>query len=151
MKKPETVKPSDSLKHAEWWFLVAIAVIILVTIFALTNADTTPVRFLFWQTELSLALLIFLSAAIGAVIGISFGLLKQLKNRKVFRNMERQLADLEKEKRSLEAKVVELENQIKKEEVSTNGTDKKDEFRDDEAMPEFRASTSPSKASHDDA
>lgn len=113
MAKETTSQKSEPMKHVEWWFLFSIIVIILVTVFALTNASTAPVRFFFWTFELSLALLIFISAAIGAVIAISLGLVKQLRNRKRFKEqisaLEIERYSLEKEKTALAAHVAELE------------------------------------------
>lgn len=112
MNKEPSAKKNEPMKHVEWWFLFAIIVMILVTIFALSNASTTPVRFFMWSFELSLALVIFISAAIGAVIAISLGLMKQLRNRKRFKQLEKQVASLEKEKAALEKDKASLEERL---------------------------------------
>ena len=109
MNKESAAKKNEPMKHVEWWFLFTIIVMIVVTVFALSNASTAPVRFFMWSFELSLALLIFISAAIGAVIAISLSLMKQLRNRKSFKQLEKQVASLEKEKAALETRLAEME------------------------------------------
>lgn len=109
MNKETAPRKNEHMKHVEWWFLFAILIMIVVTIFALSNASPAPVRFFIWTFELSLALLIFISAAIGAVIAIILGLVKQLSNRKRFKLLERQVVSLEKEKAALEIRLAEIE------------------------------------------
>lgn len=113
MKKEDTDQHHVAMKHVEWWFLFAIAIIIIITVFALTNAAPAPVRFFFWTVELSLALLIFLSAAVGAVIAISLGFMKQLRNRKGYKQQEKRIVEMNKEISVLKAQVVELEGKLK--------------------------------------
>ncbi len=109
MNNETTPQKKEAMKHVEWWFLFAILIMIVVTIFALSNASPAPVRFFIWTFELSLALLIFISAAIGAVIAIILGLMKRLSNRKRFKLLEKQVASLEKEKAALEIRLAEME------------------------------------------
>lgn len=113
MKKDDSGKSSESMKHVELWFLFAMIIIIAVTVFALTNASPVPVRFLIWTRELSLALLIFLSAAVGAVIAILLGFIKQMRNRKIYKTREKRMAEVEKENTSLKTQLVELEAKLK--------------------------------------
>jgi len=44
-----------------------IALVILLVVFSVQNAEIVPVKFLFWQLEISRALLILISAGIGAL------------------------------------------------------------------------------------
>lgn len=111
MNQETAPKKNEHMKHVEWWFLFAILIMIVVTVFALSNASPAPVRFFVWTFELSLALLIFISAAIGAVIAIILGLVKQLSNRKRFKQLEKQVSSLEKEKAELQRQVAEMEAQ----------------------------------------
>jgi len=109
LNKETAPHKNEHMKHVEWWFLFAILIMIVVTIFALSNASPAPVRFFIWTFELSLALLIFISAAIGAVIAIILGLVKQLSNRRRFKLLEKQVTSLEKEKAALEIRLAEME------------------------------------------
>jgi uncharacterized integral membrane protein len=60
-------------------FVLSLLVAILVVIFAVTNAGAVPVKIFFAEYSLSLALVIFISAALGAVIATMFGLVKQFR------------------------------------------------------------------------
>ena len=58
--------------------VVAVLIIGLVTIFSVQNASPVAVTFLFWDFQASLAIVIFLSTLIGAVIGaIVFSVLRR--------------------------------------------------------------------------
>jgi lipopolysaccharide assembly protein A len=120
----DTTKHGNSMKHIEWWFLFAILVILLVTVFALTNATPAPVRFFFWTVEISLALLIFMSAAVGGVIAISLGFMKQMRYRKEYRQLEKQMKDLKNEKIRLETQIVELEAKLRSASRDSSATDR---------------------------
>jgi len=122
LNKETAPHKNEHMKHVEWWFLFAILIMIVVTIFALSNASPAPVRFFIWTFELSLALLIFISAAIGAVIAIILGLMKQLSNRKRFKLLEKQVSSLEKEKAALEIRLAEMEALHHKSQPETNGS-----------------------------
>jgi len=47
----------------------AVLIIAAVTIFSVQNASPVAVTFLFWNFQASLAIVIFLSTLIGAIIG----------------------------------------------------------------------------------
>jgi len=96
----------SELKNVEWWLLLAVLGIILVVIFAVTNAGPVPFQFFLWQYEISLALLIFLSVAVGIIIAVSLGLVKQYKSRKTFKDLYKEIDALKLEK---EAYAKELE------------------------------------------
>lgn len=49
--------------------IIGITLATLVVIFTLQNVETTSVRILFWQVELSKSLLIFLLFTVGVIIG----------------------------------------------------------------------------------
>ena len=136
MSKEPADKKQESMKHVEWWFLFSIFVIIVVTVFALTNAAPAPVRFFFWTVELSLALLIFLSAAVGAVIAISLGFMKQLRNRKHYKLQEKQLAELNRENAALRAQIVEMEGKLKESRTQTTAAGNDSKPTDHDSDPE---------------
>ncbi|WP_303862621.1 lipopolysaccharide assembly LapA domain-containing protein [Alkalibaculum bacchi] len=58
-------------------FILTLIGSILIIIFALTNSAAVSVKLFFWQFEISLALIIFLSAAVGAILTVLFGGIKQ--------------------------------------------------------------------------
>ncbi len=66
--------------------IIAVLVLItLVIVFSVQNAAPVAVSFLAWHTQASLAVIIFLSVVIGALIGIilsSFWMLKRSARKK---------------------------------------------------------------------
>lgn len=63
-------------------FILILIGSILIILFALSNATSVAIRFFFWKFEISLALIIFLSAAVGAILAVLFGGIKQLARSK---------------------------------------------------------------------
>jgi uncharacterized integral membrane protein len=61
------------------YFILSLIASIVVIIFALTNSAAVPVRIFFAQYELSLALIIFISTAFGAIIASMLGLVNHFK------------------------------------------------------------------------
>ena len=56
----------------------AVLIIAVVAIFSVQNASPVAVTFLFWDFQASLAIVIFLSTLIGAIIGaVVFSVLKR--------------------------------------------------------------------------
>lgn len=49
---------------------VVVAIITLVAIFAIQNATPVAISFLFWKFEASVAILIFLCAFAGVILGV---------------------------------------------------------------------------------
>jgi len=50
--------------------ILALIIAILAVVFALQNAHPITIQFLFWQIQGSLALVVLLTAALGAVVGL---------------------------------------------------------------------------------
>lgn len=92
----------------QWKFIVSLFLAVFVTIFALQNSDPVSVRFFISTTEMSQALIIILSAVVGAIIALYLGLVKQLslsktikeKDNKI-RNLETDISELKVENKSL--------------------------------------------------
>lgn len=78
----------------QFYFILSLIASILVVIFAVTNAAAVPVKIFFVEYKLSLALIIFMSTALGALIATMFGLVKQFK-------LSRQLKKLHNENEAL--------------------------------------------------
>lgn len=75
-------------------FIIALVFSILVTIFALLNAQSIEVNFIFSSVRLSLALVILGSAAIGALIAAMLSAFKQITAMLKIRELEKQLKQL---------------------------------------------------------
>ncbi|MCW3785697.1 LapA family protein [Plebeiibacterium sediminum] len=50
-----------------FWFLIILS--LLVVIFSVQNAEVVPIRFIVWQGELSLAILMILTFLFGLIVG----------------------------------------------------------------------------------
>jgi len=77
-------------------FILAIVFAILVTIFALQNAQAIAVNFLFFSGEASLALVILISVGVGAIILGMFNLYSRYKNKKTIKELRVQMKEMQK-------------------------------------------------------
>jgi len=91
---------------------------IFIALFALVNATIVTVSFLFVQIEVSLALVIIVSALFGALVAILFDSFGKIKTNKVIKTLNKKVSELEKNLQDAEEKlkVTELD-QLKKEEA----------------------------------
>lgn len=67
------------MQRIQFMFIVSLVFAIIITIFALTNAAPVTINLFFYKFEASQALVIFISAALGAVIVTSLGIVKHIK------------------------------------------------------------------------
>ena len=78
------MKVDDSMQK---FFILSLIASIIIVFFAVTNAAAVPVRVFLAQYELSLALIIFISTAFGAVIATMIALVKQFKLNKQIKSL----------------------------------------------------------------
>jgi len=90
------------------YFILSLITSIVVIIFAITNAAAVPVRVFFAQYELSLALIIFISTAFGAIIASMLGLVKQFKLRKQIKKLHNENQALTIEQKKLQEEISSL-------------------------------------------
>jgi uncharacterized integral membrane protein len=108
-------------------FIVGLVFAIIVTIFALTNSNPVVINLIFYKFESSQALVIFISAALGAIIVASLGLVNHIK-------LKSQIRTLHKENEELSAKMANLSSELKTDELKkgeTEANDKDDTFNYD--------------------
>ncbi len=86
--------------------IVLLVLLVFVSIFAVMNADSVNVNFFFAKLDVSLALVIFISVLLGAIMAFVVSLLDRFKKYK-------QTDSLKKSLRECEQKVVELESTLK--------------------------------------
>lgn len=89
-------------------FIFSLIFAILVAVFALKNADSVMIDFFFAKVQVSQAIVIFVSAALGAVIVTIIGLVRQLKLTLKIKEQVRKIRKLEEEKILLESRIEEL-------------------------------------------
>jgi hypothetical protein len=85
------------------------------------------ISFLYWHYSISQALVILLSAAIGAIIVGTIGLFGQIRYSVTIRGLNNRIKELEKEKEELNQKVIELQNYKLAEEKTKEQSDAKEE------------------------
>ena len=90
------------------YFILSLITSIIVIIFAITNAAAVPVRVFFAQYELSLALIIFISTAFGAIIASMLGLVKQFKLKKQNKKLHNENQTLMTEQKKLQEELASL-------------------------------------------
>lgn len=89
-------------------FVISLIFAILVSVFAIQNSGSVSVNFLFAEFNISQALVILISTALGAVMVMLLGLIKQLKMKRKTKEQGRTMAALEEENRSLKEQIDEL-------------------------------------------
>lgn len=103
-------------------FLVSLVFAIIITVFALTNANPVVINLLFYKFEASQVLVIFISAALGAVIVTSLGLVNHIKLKSQIKTLRKANEELAAKINSLSAELKSA--QIKKDETEAKASDK---------------------------
>lgn len=107
------------MQKVQGMFIVSLVFAIIITIFALTNANPVVINLLFYKFEASQALVIFISAALGAVIVASLGLVNQIK-------LKSQIKTLHKANEELSSKISSLSTELKPAQIKKDETEAKD-------------------------
>jgi len=87
------------------YFILSLITSIIVIIFAITNATAVPVRIFFAQYELSLALIIFISTAFGAIIASMLGLVNHFKLKIQIKRLHNENQALTSEQKKLQEEI----------------------------------------------
>lgn len=80
------------------FFVVALILAILVTVFAVQNNQPITISFLFWSIEGSLALVLMITLVLGIVIGVLLMVPGSVRGRLQVGGLQRSLSSLEQEK-----------------------------------------------------
>lgn len=104
-------------------FITSLIFAILVTIFALTNAGSVPVKLFFYTVEASQALIIFISASIGAIITLSLGIGKYLSLTKYQKQLFKENENLKNEIKRLSNEIKDLKSLNVTEDIDKNNED----------------------------
>lgn len=84
-------------------FILSLLFAILITVFAIQNSDTVNINFLFANIPVSQALVIFISAAVGAIIVGILGFFRYFKLSKKIKEQKQEINELK--EKSIEEKV----------------------------------------------
>ena len=75
--------------------IFSLVIAFLAILFAIQNTTVTPIRFLFWETEGSLALVLFIALVAGALISYLATAPGQIKQRMTISSQRKRIAEVE--------------------------------------------------------
>ncbi|MEH7385697.1 lipopolysaccharide assembly protein LapA domain-containing protein [Bacillus sp. JJ1521] len=78
----------------QWNFILGLFFALIVAIFAVVNVDSVRVNFVFGYTEIPLILIILGSALLGGLIVGMFGILRQYKQQRHIKKLEKEIEQL---------------------------------------------------------
>lgn len=93
-------------------FILSLILSIVVAMFAIQNSAAVPVNFFIYHLEISQALIILISAIIGAIIAFSLGLMKQFSINKTIKEKDKKIHELEVSITKLELENAEQRNSL---------------------------------------
>ncbi len=96
----------------QFGFILALIIAILIAIFAIQNSEPVTIDMFFAAFEISQAIVILVSAAVGAVIVVALGSIKQIKNRSVKKELNTKFKNLESENADIISKITNYENMV---------------------------------------
>lgn len=99
-------------------FIAALILSIIVASFAIVNSKIVTINLLLTKVSVSQALVIFISVAIGAIIALLFGLVKEIKLKRKLKEKKKETRNLKTEKENMEQKLANLEADTQKSDIS---------------------------------
>lgn len=75
--------------------IFSLVIALLAILFAIQNTTVTPIRFLFWETEGSLALVLFIALVAGALISYLATAPGQIKQRMTISSQRKRITEVE--------------------------------------------------------
>lgn len=97
-------------------YILALILAILIAIFAIYNVTLVRIDFIFWKGEISTALVVLVSALLGAVAAGLIGLIDHLKMGWKLYRAEGRSRELEHVIRDYQERIAELEGKVSVEE-----------------------------------
>jgi uncharacterized integral membrane protein len=86
----------------------------LAIIFAIQNTAITPIRFLVWETEGSLALILFIAMVAGALISYLVTAPNQIKQRMTISNQNKRITEVEGQLANTQEQLGQAQDQLSK-------------------------------------
>ena len=75
-------------------FVFLLIILIFVTVFAIQNAGNVTVQFLKWRMDFSLALILFVTLLIGALIAVLLSLPSYVRAKRLRKTFEKEIREL---------------------------------------------------------
>lgn len=95
-----------------WRFVLSLIFAMIVALFAIQNAESVVINFVTWKVTVSQALVILLSAILGAVIVMLLSLFKQIKMGSEIKYEKRNVTVLQAENANLRTKLDEANGKL---------------------------------------
>lgn len=92
--------------------IFTLIIIVLLSIFAVQNYATASIKFLMYSVDVSLAIVIVLSAAIGVIIGLVVGLNRSIKDSISMKNLTKEQDKIQEFSTKLNDENMELREKI---------------------------------------
>lgn len=122
-------------------FILTLALSIIVALFAIQNSASVPVKILLYSVHISQALVILISAILGAIIAFSLSLLKQFSLNKNLKNQNKSIQQLESELANTRLQLAQTETKLAEQSHLANNITSYEEIHSPEMLPEAIEST----------
>ena len=100
------------MQKSQFLFILSLILAVIVTVFALTNSSPVVINFFFTEFTGSLALVIFLSAMLGALVVMFLGIGRFIGFKLETKRLNKEKTTLTKEKETLVQQVADLNKRI---------------------------------------
>ena len=100
------------MQKSQFLFILSLILAVIVTVFALTNSSPVVINFFFTEFTGSLALVIFLSAMLGALVVMFLGIGRFIGFKLETKRLRKEKTTLTKEKETLVQQVADLNKRI---------------------------------------
>ncbi len=107
--------------NMEFKFIISLLFSVLVAIFAIQNAGSVEINFLFTKFTISQAVVILCSTILGALIVLLLGLIKQIKQNMKIKQLNKEIEMLTEEKGKIQAKIDEFALANEEEKIEDSG------------------------------
>jgi uncharacterized integral membrane protein len=119
------------------FLFIALVISALAVIFALQNSASVEVTFLTWQFNSSLALVLLIALAAGALISVLFSLPSNLKTRWTIRQQRKKLGELEANLADARLQLEQAQTHIEMIETKLTLVESRNAFSDADAQAEL--------------
>lgn len=103
----------------QFGFIISLIFAILVAVFAIQNSGSVVISFMFAEFNISQALVILVSAALGAIIVMLLGFVKQIKLKLKIKEQLKRIKSLEEENKLHNNKIEESKKNLNEKKIDT--------------------------------
>lgn len=100
------------MQKSQFLFILSLILAVIVTVFALTNSSPVVINFFFYEFTGSLALVIFMSAMLGALVVMFLGIGRFISFKLETKRLNKEKTTLAKEKETLVQQIADLNKRI---------------------------------------